>query len=63
MSYAQCSVILLVDYLKLNFYLNAVGYTQNDASVTAFLSVYQGISNMETMVYIRVGGTIVPWFG
>ena len=63
MAYPLSRVILLVDDLNLNFYLNVAGSTWNDASVTASLGLHQGISTMEAMVCIRMGGMIVPWFG
>ena len=63
MAYALSRVILLVDKLKLNFYLNADGYRWNDASMTASLGLHQGISTMKAMVCIRMDSTIVPWFG
>ena len=58
-----CSVIFLVDWVILNFHLNAAGSTPYDASMRESLRWNQGITTMDAMVYIRMGGTIVPWFG
>ena len=63
MVYALCSVIFLVDRLILNFYLHAAVYTWNNASVRASLSWNQGIPTMVATIPIRMGGTIVSWFG
>ena len=47
----------------LNFYLNAAGYTQSNASVSYSVCWNQGIPTIVAIVFIHMGGTIAPWFG